>query len=138
MALLTRSMQTQLQSNSALMYVRALAYSTVYDLHKSFTKSILLQKNIKDVYRKSKLSEHKNHTKIIASLTFTGEHPKILPMDKWMVTDTIRIPRNDSSKMTRSQEGSAIKIEAVETYPMHKTELASFVNKSVKGIVYTL
>ena len=131
MALLTRSMQTQMKSNSALMYIRALAYSTVYDLHKAFTKSILLQKNIKEVFRKSKLSEH-NGGIITASLTFHGDQPKILPMDKWMITDTITISKSDSDEITNQEN---IKVEAVETHPMYKSELSYFVNDSRTGII---
>ena len=129
MALLTRSMQTQVKSNSALMYIRALAYSTVYDLHKAFTKSILLQKNIKEVFRKSKLSEH-NGGIITASLTFHGDQPKILPMDKWMITDTITISKSNSDEITNQEN---IKVEAVETHPMYKSELSYFVNDSRTG-----
>ena len=129
MALLTRSMQTQVKSNSALMYIRALAYSTVYDLHKAFTKSILLQKNIKEVFRKSKLSEHYGGI-ITASLTFHGDQPKILPMDKWMITDTITISKSDSDEITNQEN---IKVEAVETHPMYKSELSYFVNDSRTG-----
>merc|ERR1711894_93830 len=131
MALLTRSMQTQMKSNSALMYIRALAYSTVYDLHKAFTKSILLQKNIKEVFRKSKLSEH-NGGIITASLTFHGDQPKILPMDKWMITDTITISKSDSDEITNQEN---IKVEAVETHPMYKSELSYFVNDSRTGTI---
>ena len=124
MALISRTIQIHSNSatNSALIYLRSLAYSTVYDLHKAFTKSILLQKNIRDVFRRSKLSSDGAGSNIAGSLTFYGGQPQILPMDKWIVESIV--------KMTGSGN---ITVEPVSTHPMYKSELESLTNGSLNG-----
>ena len=126
MALISRTIQIHSNSatNSALMYLRSLAYSTVYDLHKAFTKSILLQKNIRDVFRSSKLSDAGF---IAGSLTFYGGgRPQILPMDKWIVESIVK---------TTTGNGN-ITVEPVTTHPMYKSELESLTNNSLTGKSY--
>ena len=51
-------------------------------------------------------------------------------MDKWMITDTITISKSDSDEITNQEN---IKVEAVETHPMYKSELSYFVNDSRTG-----
>ena len=59
-------------------------------------------------------------------MTFYGGKPKILPMDNWMVANTVSISKTD-------EVTDNLKIETVATHPMYKTELESFVIDSKSG-----
>ena len=113
--LLRRSMEHK--TGSASVYLEALAYSTMYQLHKSFTMAILKQQDLNQVLRKSE-SSRRQQPPIVASLTFHGQYPAMvpLPMQHWMVANLIYTNNNS--------------VEAVSTHPLRRTELENVMHGS--------
>ena len=104
-------------ASSAQTYLRAKAYSLVYSLHKSFTTSVLFQKSIIDTLKNDTVSttSKKDGTLVLASLTFHGKRPQILPLTNWMVSHLITF--------TKSDPAVNVTVEAVHTYPLPRKEL---------------
>jgi hypothetical protein len=113
--LLRRSMghaNTSSSLSSSQVYLEALAYSTVNDLHVAFTKS---QIDMRSVGRIMQAVRRTSDTEAVAaSLTYYGKLPSILPLANWMVTDLIYFP---------AEKVHQPRVETVHTHPLAKSEL---------------
>ena len=98
--------------SSAQTYLRSRAYSIVYGLHKSFTTSVLLQKSIKSV-----LEKEEDKSLILASLTFHGIRPQILPLTNWMVSNEVTVDEDGDNL------NNLAKVEVIYTHPLPRNEL---------------
>ena len=122
MTLLRRSMEHEGTGNNksgkgstASMYLRSLAYSTIYSLHRSYTQSILLQQSLNSELQKS-ASKRRNY--LLAGLTYFGGQPLTPPMENWMVQNIIS---------TRNYT-----VEPVSSHPLHRSQLEKVMNLTLK------
>ncbi len=113
--LLQRAMDHNLSySSSALTYANFLAYASIFDLHRAFTKSLLMQVDFSTEMRK--FLQKRNF--VVAAMTFQGGNTPVMPLKDWMVTGLIRFNATDEGQI----------FEPVTTHPLYRQELESLMN----------
>lgn len=110
------------ENGSARTYLKALTYSTIYDLHKAYTRGLLLQQSYRSILRK--IVRDDGGSRVAAALTYHGGQPKILPMKNWMVMQLVKTNLSD------------VEVEMVATHPLHRQELEVIINSTLEVNAY--